>query len=620
MLALAALIAASGGGIVRAQQPSSLHADIVSVTTVEYPNARAVVDVEDASGGTVQQLTAANFTAALDGAPVPVVAADLASSQNLPVDVLFIMDVSGSMAGAPIASAKEAAKAFVAGLAPADRVAVMSFSDDVQLLQDYTTDRGQALAAIDGLTAGGNTALYRATDEAAHKAAASGASRRVAILLSDGAQDGVPLTITSEQALASAAGAGTPFFTVGEGREIDRAYLEALAAQTKGRYLEAPSPNDLEGLYASIGQLLRSQYVVTFDASSAKDGSTFALQLQAGGETATATAPFKAGPGFAPPPVTVDGLKEGDALSGVRTVTASVGARKDANVTFYVDSVSVAEVSQPPYRYSLDPARLAAGAHRLRVVVTDATGTHPSEASFGFSWAPPTRAAGGGGLPLLPIAAAVLACVVLALIAAVVLRLRSMRSHGLEPAVRILPWTNPVAEAPRAQEPDVPPAVEPENVGEPLGLLISRAGSDFGSEYTVGGSPISIGAGARCGVRVNDPDLGAEEARIWVRKGHLMVHRMTKLTTVMNQGGTGGWAILEPGDSFDIGEHRFEFQLLQPEQPEEPAHDIPNVLRDPDVPHRVAPAGEAAPPPLRSPRTSTFSELMPRNDWGNNAD
>jgi hypothetical protein len=146
------------------------------------------------------------------------------------------------------------------------------------------------------------------------------------------------------------------------------------------------------------------------------------------------------------------------------------------------------------------------------------------------------------------------------------------------------------------------PEVEQESVGEPLGVLISRGGGDLGSEYTVGAAPVSIGSGVRCGVRIEDPELAAEEARTWVRGGHLMVHKMTRLSVIAADGTSGGWMILEPGDTFTIGEHVFEFRILDPsasfavvEQPVE-EQPTPNVLRD------AGPQGEAA---QREPASSS---------------
>lgn len=608
--ALALLVIAQS--MAHAQQPPSLRASVAGVSEGTFPNATALVNVEDSSGADVKGLAAPNFTVTIDGQPASVVSADLASSKALPLDVLLLVDVSGSMAGDVIAHARESAKAFVSGLAPEDRVAITSFADEVTPVLDFTTDRGQALAAIDGLVASGDTALYEATALAAQKAAESPASRRAVVLLSDGAQDGVPLTVTREQALAAAGGAGVPFFALGEGRGIDREYLQALAGITRGRYLEAPNLQDIATVYAGVGQLLRGQYAVTFDASAANPaGSAIALELRNGGAVASATAMFKPGQGFAPPPIVIDGMQDGEQLSAARTVSVT-GAPAGETVKFYVDDVNVFEASAPPYTYTFDPARFTPGSHALRVSA-QAYG-RPLEARLSFSSIRPA-AGGGGGLPVLPIAAGGAAVLLVIIVGGVLLRLRSMPSDDPDVlAGRVVPFAARVRAA--ASEEDTPvDGPPPESIGEPMGVLIARAGTDLGTEYLVGGRPVSIGSGYSCGVRVDDPGLAGEEARIWISKGHLMLHRMTKITAMVADGNSGGWQILDQGDAFEIGGHRFEFRLLPQARPERDLADIPNVLRDPDPSRRtVVPPQTASPMQIPEAVHPTFTDLMPRND------
>ncbi|MGH7635268.1 MAG: vWA domain-containing protein, partial [Gemmatimonadaceae bacterium] len=251
-----------------AAQDASLSVQIANVSDAGYPKAQAVVTIDDTSSAAAPVLTPVDVSVSLAGASAKVLSAELASSETTPLDVLFVIDTSGSMAGPPIALAKDAAKAFIAQLAPEDRVAVMGFSDEVRVLQDYTTDRAAASSVIDGLTAAGNTALYQATAGAAVKAASSPASRRAIILLSDGADEGSASTTTREQAIDAVTHVGVPVFAVGEGAGIDRDYLQQVGASSNGRYLEAPDPKQLGALYSGIARLLRTQYVITFDASS----------------------------------------------------------------------------------------------------------------------------------------------------------------------------------------------------------------------------------------------------------------------------------------------------------------------------------------------------------------
>jgi hypothetical protein len=55
---------------------------------------------------------------------------------------------------------------------------------------------------------------------------------------------------------------------LGVGPDIDQAYLEELASRSGGRFFLATGPRDIPDVYASVEQLLRSQFVVTFQASS----------------------------------------------------------------------------------------------------------------------------------------------------------------------------------------------------------------------------------------------------------------------------------------------------------------------------------------------------------------
>jgi VWFA-related protein len=610
-----------------AQQPSTLHADIVSIVPADYPVARAVVNLDDTTGEAVKALTAANFTVTVAGKPAPVISADIASSQNAPLDVLLLMDISGSMAGEPIQQTKDAAKGLVQALGPADRVAVISFADSVTLVQDYSTDRVATQSAIDGLAASGNTALYDATAAAAYKAGTSGSSRRAIILLSDGAQDGVKVNSTRDQALAAAAGVGVPYFAIGEGTDIDRAYLTQLATASNGRYLEAPKATDLNGIFASIGQLLTSQFIVSFDASAAVGAADapVTIAIHAGAASATAQGSFKPGPGFAPSPIAVSlsGVTEGESISEARTVTAvPSNANGITRVTFYVDGVNVLEADKPPYTFMFDPKSYGAAAHTLKAAAL-VGGTSFESAPVSFTSQAPAAAkgGGGGGLSLLTIAAVVaVLLVLLALIGIATVVLRRLRTGGVVVVVsadqRITPWVarhRTVTEPASEPDAEAAAAVEVEEIGEPLGVLVARAGPLAGTEYVVGGKPVGIGASVRCAVRIDDTSLSAEEARIWVRDGHLMLHRIPRITSIGDESPSAGWTILEPGDHLDIGDHRFEFRLWTPPVPlpdDEPAEvqEIPNVLRDPGQPRPTA-----APPPLRAPAPSNLGVIWPTN-------
>ena len=611
IVALAALVALLGAVSAGAQQ-SGASLQIASVSDAGYPNAQAIVTLVQQGDGAAPALTPDDVTVTLGGQPAKVQSAKLASSTENPLDVVIVIDTSGSMAGQPIALAKEAAKAFMTQLAPEDRVAVVRFSNDVQLAQDFTTDRAAASAVIDGLEAQGNTALYRATAAAALKAGASTATRRAIVLLSDGADFGTDGATTRDQAVQAATTANVPIFAIGEGTDIDRAYLQQISDVSKGQYLEAPDPRQLGALYGGIARLLQSQYEITFDASGAQgtDAVPVAITIDAGGTKATAQSTYK--PVAAPAPtVSIDGLSDGAAVTAKTTLTAKVtGPAAVKSVIVSVDGNDVATLTKSPYAYTYDPAAFSGGQHVVTVQVDSAGGT--AESKVTFSSTPPADAGGGSNMLLYAAGAAAVLLVLGCAGGFWWVRRRSQQPTPVVAHVELVRARAPAVPPPPIDEPDADAGREV--IEEAKGLLISRAGSDLGAEYVVGGSPVSIGSGEHCAVRVPDRGLSSVEARIWVRGKQLMVHRMTSLNALANEGVSGGWVILDPGDTFDLGPHEFEFRLLPVEATVEEPGEVPNILKDAPEPwqQQAAPGGFSAAPAQAS--HLRLVELMPKND------
>jgi VWFA-related protein len=618
---LSAVFVIAIGAFTAFAQESTLRANVASVSDGEYPHARLVLNIEDDSPEGLATFDASNIEITANGTRLPIVGAELASSQDEPLDLTLVMDTSGSMAGAAMDSAKDAAQALVQELAPADRVAVISFSDQVMVVQDYTADRALVMSAIEGLVAQGNTALYQATTVAAFKAVSSEATRKAVVLLSDGADFGGASAATREEAVNAAGNVGVPYFTIAQGSDLDLPYLQEIAGVSKGRLLEAINPADLQSLYLSIGRLLRNQYIVTFDASAIATLSetTVGIQVTAGERQASDEATYRPAPGFAPV-IDISGIEDGDSVEDVRDILVNVGpATQASRVLFFVDDMQASEVTTGPYVFRFDPSSYDEGPHVIRVVVEVAG--EPLQSSVSFASGPPAvTTSSGGGLPLIPmIAIAAIALLALGgVMAFFKLRHRGSDIAQLTVTQRTVPWAQQIAQGRVA--PEMPllhigeAEVEQEAIGEPLGVLISRAGRDLGSEYTVGAAPVSIGSAARCGVRIDDPELAAEEARTWVRGGHLMVHKMTRLSVIAADGTSGGWMILEPGDTFTIGEHVFEFRILDEsaqsiETATTPVDDgpPPNVLRD-------AAAREPVQFPSDAERPSSLTDMMPSSE------
>ena len=297
---------------VRAQAPGdSPSIAINQLDASGYPDLRLVVTVLDSRGLPVTGLTPAQFQAFDGTTQIAVVGALAAQDEALRLNVILTIDVSGSMLGEPLASAKAAAVEFVQSLGVNDRVALVSFSDDVRPVLPLTNDKAALSTAIDGLVASGGTALYEAVQVSTYlaSAAASDGQRAVVVLLSDGENDTQASTATSESSLDISRGSGIPVYPIAFGSLTDVVYLEQLAQSTHGQFRAATS-GTVASVYAELSTLLRSQYVVTVRAETPADGADASLQLVAfvGSTSANVVAPFRRGsPAAVVPPATAPG-------------------------------------------------------------------------------------------------------------------------------------------------------------------------------------------------------------------------------------------------------------------------------------------------------------------------
>ncbi len=241
---------------------------ITVVSTEGWPTVEATLTVFDQDGQPLTGLAQDDFSATLAGQPLPPTSLRTTSDPGLGVAVVLAFDVSGSMAGAPLDQARLAGRALIDQLGGDDQAAVVTFASSVQIVQQFTADRALLLAAIDGLAAGGNTALYGGVQQSAQLVSTAPYPRSAIVLLSDGQDFGGISETTRQTSLDLARDSGALVFAVGLGAQIDEGYLSELAQAGNGQFLQAPIPGDLTQAYISAGNILRQQYVLTMDASS----------------------------------------------------------------------------------------------------------------------------------------------------------------------------------------------------------------------------------------------------------------------------------------------------------------------------------------------------------------
>lgn len=186
--------------------------------------------------------------------------------QRAPLDVAFVLDRSGSMAGEKLRLAKEAVDVATAQLRDDDRVALVTFDDRierVQRLQPATARTKTALRlSLTGVDAGGTTDLCRGwltgCQELANNEEPMSTRPCRALLLTDGhANAGTTDPLALQDHAAELRKRGISTTTVGVGDHYNQDLLTGMAEAGGGNYEHIAHPSELRAFFSrEIGEML----------------------------------------------------------------------------------------------------------------------------------------------------------------------------------------------------------------------------------------------------------------------------------------------------------------------------------------------------------------------------
>lgn len=219
-----------------------------------------LVPVRASHGASVHVLTHAE--SGDDGFAMITIALPPPSRTVTPRDITFVLDVSGSMAGAKLEQAKAAGRTLLASLAPTDRFRVIAFSTDVREFRESWSAATHAnIRAAQGyladLTAGGSTNISGAL-ETALRTSAGDERLPLVLFLTDGAP-----TVGERQpdriaAIATNLRGRQRVFTFGVGTDVNAALLEQLALSGRGTAQFVRPEEDVERAVSVVAQRLTS--------------------------------------------------------------------------------------------------------------------------------------------------------------------------------------------------------------------------------------------------------------------------------------------------------------------------------------------------------------------------
>jgi len=234
------------------------------------------VIVFDKKGRFVDGLQKKDFRVRVDTTGVAIDTFD--RDDNAPVSMAFLVDTSGSMdIAGKLTNAKRAIRSIVQGRLPGDDFALFAFAEGgVKMVADFSSDSRKLLAALDELSAGGQTALFDAV-AATPRLLKGKNGKRAIILFTDGVDNASKLSPTQMAEILQQV--STPVYAIGmknvmydllserQRQELFVDNLRMLAASSGGRMFLAGGEEDLTPLAAQVNSEVRKQYILGFSPS-----------------------------------------------------------------------------------------------------------------------------------------------------------------------------------------------------------------------------------------------------------------------------------------------------------------------------------------------------------------
>jgi Ca-activated chloride channel homolog len=284
-----------------AQQKPAVESDVdvirVSTNLVTVP-----VSVMDRNGRFVPDLTQKQFHVYEDGVEQEIAFFETAEK---PFTVALLLDTSDSTRF-KLSDIQNAALAFIAQLAPDDRVLVATFDRQIHFLCGATSDRRVLRNAILAAHTGGGTALYNALDVIVKERLAQVRGRKAIVLFTDGVDTSssgatyegtlhfaeeldaliYPIQFSTYDDVTKDATAQGLQVATASGERLDAAYARAnrylrlLADKSGGRFYYADNTERLRDVFAHIAQELRHQYSIGYYPKNSRETSTRKIKIK----------------------------------------------------------------------------------------------------------------------------------------------------------------------------------------------------------------------------------------------------------------------------------------------------------------------------------------------------
>jgi Ca-activated chloride channel homolog len=173
---------------------------------------------------------------------------DLWQAARKNVNLVMLLDISGSMRGSKMDGMRASAAEFVRHMTDDDYLTVITFDTDPNVLvyhEQVGPAREQIIGSIRGLEAAGWTALYDAIGDGAGVIAEtqSAETTNVLVILTDGMDTRSTRYSLNQELIDLATANDTTVFTIAYGSDADEALMADLARRANGNYYKGDEAN-----------------------------------------------------------------------------------------------------------------------------------------------------------------------------------------------------------------------------------------------------------------------------------------------------------------------------------------------------------------------------------------
>ncbi len=287
-----------------AQQPQKPE-ELPPTIQVEVDVVNILCSVHDKRGGLVGNLSKDDFSVAEDGKSQTI--KYFTRETDLPLTIGLLVDVSVSQANLIEIERRAAYEFFSQVLRKKDLAFLMSFGEDAELLQDYTSsprllqrglDQLRVNSGVQGIHPGPvptasqprGTVLYDAVYLAATEQLNKEVGRKAVVLITDGIDQGSRVKL--EAAVEAAQRSNVIVYSIyyvdpsayyhgGFFGAVSDSALRRMSEETGGRVFKVDRKHTLPDIFSELQQEMRSQYAIGYTPTNdKKDGSFRRIEIK----------------------------------------------------------------------------------------------------------------------------------------------------------------------------------------------------------------------------------------------------------------------------------------------------------------------------------------------------